>query len=94
MTSSHVYWNNQAIESVNCFQKPREKDGSVKNNQNKTEHYQIMKEEQPDLIHLNNQNRERERMESHMALVVHARSWTISNAACNMNWCRCAASSF
>jgi len=28
-----------------------------------------------------------------MALVVHARSWTTSNAACNINWCNCAASS-
>lgn len=33
------------------------------------------------------------RTRTHMALVVHARSWTISRAACNMNWCSCAASS-
>lgn len=30
----------------------------------------------------------------HIALVVHARSWTISKAACNMNWCWWTASSF
>lgn len=30
----------------------------------------------------------------HIALVVQAWSWTISNAECNINWCWCAASSF
>jgi len=91
MTSCNINWHHHIIKPVNCLQIPAKRMHSTKflwgtiSNKNQRERVVIVEMHWLIQIYLHVRN--------YMALVVHARSWTISKAACNINWCICAASS-